>query len=68
MQKRNNLERFRDAAHYVEAIRAAALALVAEGFMLDEDVARVIAAAAGWGKNRHVVRLPSAGTPWKDKE
>jgi hypothetical protein len=57
------LERYRDADHYVEAIRAAAQALAAEGLMLDEDVARVVAAAARWGKGRHVVRLPAAGKP-----
>jgi hypothetical protein len=53
------LDRFPDEAAYVAAIRSAAEALVAEGFMLDEDVERAVAAAARWGAGRHVVRLPS---------
>jgi hypothetical protein len=51
-------ERYRDAEDYVERIRAAAERLVAERLMLQEDVERVVAAAAGWGRARHVVRLP----------
>jgi len=51
-------ERYRDAAAYQAAIRAAAEALVAEGLLLEEDVERVVAAAADWGAGRHVVGLP----------
>ena len=51
------LERHADAAAYVAAIRAAAQALVADGLLLAEDVERVTAAAADWGRPRHVVHL-----------
>ena len=54
------LERYPNAAAYVAAIAAAARALVAEGLMLEEDVDRCIAAAADWGRPRHVTTL--AGT------
>jgi hypothetical protein len=53
------LERYRDAAHYAQEIRKAAEALVKDGFMLGEDVERAVAAAANWGRGRHVVRLPT---------
>jgi Alpha/beta hydrolase domain len=53
-------ERYRDAEDYVTQIRAAAERLVAERLMLQEDVERVVAAAAGWGRARHAVRLPLA--------
>jgi hypothetical protein len=56
-------ERYRDAAEYVEAIRKAAEALVAQGLMLAEDVDRAVAAAAGWGGRRHAVRLSSGREP-----
>lgn len=59
------LERYRDAAAYVEAIRTAAGALVAEGLMLQEDLERAVAAAANWGAGRHVVSLPT--TPAGEK-
>ena len=52
-------ERYRDAEDYVARIRAAAERLVAERLMLEEDVERVVAAAAGWGQARHHVRLPA---------
>lgn len=42
---------------YVRAIETAARALVADGLMLDEDVARCVQAAADWGAPRHDVRL-----------
>ena len=54
------LERYATAADYVAAIGAAARALVAEGLMLEEDVARCIAAAADWGRPRHVTMLAAA--------
>jgi hypothetical protein len=51
-------ERYPDRAAYQAAIGAAARRLVAEGLMLEEDVARCIAAAADWHAPRHDVRLP----------
>ncbi len=51
------LERYPDQAAYVRAIGLAARELAAAGLMLDEDVERCIAAAAGWGRPRHVVAL-----------
>jgi hypothetical protein len=53
------LERYPDDAHYAQAIRKAAEALVEQGFMLEEDVERAVAAAAEWGGGRHAERLPS---------
>ncbi len=50
-------ERYPDREAYVRAIEAAARRLVAEGFMLEEDVDRCIAAAANWGAPRHDVGL-----------
>ena len=46
-------ERYPSAQAYVEAIRAAARGLVAEGFMLEEDVDRCATAAANWSAPRH---------------
>ena len=51
------LERYPDKAAYRAAIVAAARALVAEGLMLEEDVARCADAAADWGRPRHATRL-----------
>ena len=51
------LERYPDKAAYRAAIFAAARALVAEGLMLEEDVARCADAAADWGRPRHATRL-----------
>ena len=51
------LERYPDKAAYVAAITAAARELVAQGLMLEEDVARCAAAAAEWGRPRHDVSL-----------
>ncbi|MEJ0019442.1 MAG: alpha/beta hydrolase domain-containing protein [Acetobacteraceae bacterium] len=51
------LERYPDKAAYVAAITAAARELVAQGLMLEEDVARCTAAAANWGRPRHDVAL-----------
>lgn len=51
--RRSISERYGDAAGYVEAIKAAALALVADGLMLEEDVERAVALAANWGAPRH---------------
>lgn len=52
------VERYGDPAAYVGAIRAAAEGLAAERFILAEDVERIAAAAADWGRPRHDVRLP----------
>lgn len=52
------LERYGDAAGYLKAIEKAARQLVAEGFMLEEDVERVVAAAADWGRPFHDICLP----------
>ncbi|MCP5150966.1 MAG: hypothetical protein H6983_25200 [Ectothiorhodospiraceae bacterium] len=51
------LARYGDITGYTRAIETAARDLVQEGLMLDEDVARVVAAAADWGRPRHVVAL-----------
>ena len=50
-------ERYGDRDGYVRAIEAAAHALVAQGFMLEEDVPRCIRAALNWGAPRHHVAL-----------
>ena len=55
--RRSVLERYGSKEAYVVAIKAAAEKLVAEGFMLKEDVERAVALAADWGKTRHDVRL-----------
>ena len=55
--RRSVLDRYRDAAAYVEAIAAAARRLVEDGLMLEEDVERTAAAAADWGGRRHDLRL-----------
>ena len=52
------LERYGDAAGYVRAIEAAARTLIEEGFMLEEDLPRVLARAADWGRPLTDVRLP----------
>ncbi len=55
------LERYRDSADYAAQIRAAAEALVEEGFVLEEDVARIVEMAAGWNAKRHTIGLPASG-------
>jgi Alpha/beta hydrolase domain len=55
--RRSILERYPNADAYVAAINAAARQLVEEGLMLEEDVERVVAAAANWGRPRHDVSL-----------
>ncbi len=54
------LERYADSAAYQAAIRKAAEALVADGYLLAEDAERAVAAAAGWNRARHVTSLPEA--------
>jgi hypothetical protein len=51
------LERYPDKAAYAAAVAAAAHELVAQGLMLEEDVARCAEAAADWGRPRHDVSL-----------
>jgi hypothetical protein len=51
------LERYPDSAAYIAAIVTAARELVAQGLMLEEDVARCAEAAANWGRPRHDVSL-----------
>jgi alpha/beta hydrolase family protein len=51
------LQRYPDKRAYVAAVVAAAQELVAQGLMLQEDVERCAAAAADWGRPRHVVSL-----------
>ena len=51
------LERYANKSAYVAAITAAARELVAQGLMLEEDVARSAEAAADWGRPRHDVSL-----------
>ena len=55
--RRSVLDRYRDAAAYVEAIAAAARRLVEDGLMLEEDVERTAAAAADRGGPRHDLKL-----------
>ena len=55
--RRSILECYPDKGAYVAAITAAACELVAQGLMLEEDVARCAEAAADWGRPRHDVRL-----------
>jgi len=55
--RRSILERYPSSAAYAAAIRAAAEALVAERYMLSEDVERAVAAARAWDRPRHDVRL-----------
>ena len=52
------LERYGDKDGYRKAVAAAAQALVADGFMLNEDVARVIQRLDDWGRPLSVVKLP----------
>ena len=51
------LERYGSKEGYVQAIEAAARALVAEGFMLEEDVPRAMAEALDWSRPLHDVGL-----------
>jgi len=55
--RRSILERYPNAAAYVEAITALARQLVEQGLMLEEDVERARAAAADWGRPRHDIGL-----------
>ncbi|WP_158744538.1 alpha/beta hydrolase domain-containing protein [Acidisphaera sp. L21] len=46
-------DRYNDTTAYERAIRTAAVQLVAEGFMLQRDVAQVVQRAANWGHPSH---------------
>ncbi|MCY4230869.1 MAG: alpha/beta hydrolase domain-containing protein, partial [Alphaproteobacteria bacterium] len=52
------LERYGDAAGYLQAVEAAAQALIEEGFMLEEDLPRVRARAQDWSRPLSDVGLP----------
>ena len=54
--RRSITERYPDAQAYVAAIEAAARRLVAEGFMLEEDIERCAARAADWSRPLHDVK------------
>jgi hypothetical protein len=51
------LERYATAEEYVAAIEAACKKLVADGLMLEEDIAQALATASDWGRPRHVTGL-----------
>ncbi|MDH3414301.1 MAG: alpha/beta hydrolase domain-containing protein, partial [Gammaproteobacteria bacterium] len=55
--RRSILKRYGHAESYMRAIQAVAKKLVAEGFMLEEDVPRAVAAAKDFGRPRHDVRF-----------
>ena len=55
--RRSIQERYPDSAAYAAAIRVAAERLVEQRLMLAEDVERAVAAARGWDRPRHDVRL-----------
>lgn len=48
--RRSILERYGSKEGYMKAIEAAARALVAEGFMLEEDVERAVAESRDWSR------------------
>jgi hypothetical protein len=53
------LSRHDNVQAYVAAIRAAATALAADGFLLDEDIPRCADLARDWGRPRHLTHLPA---------
>jgi hypothetical protein len=55
--RRSILERYGNVAGYQKAMEIASRQLVADGFMVEEDVERVVLAAADWGRPLHDVRL-----------
>ncbi|MDF3061605.1 MAG: hypothetical protein K0S06_1714 [Microvirga sp.] len=57
--RRPILERYGSAEGYVARIRTAAEALIADGFMLEEDLEPTLALARDWGRPRHDVSLPA---------
>ena len=57
--RRPILERYGRGDGYVARIRAAAETLIAEGFMLEEDLEPTLALAGDWGRPRHDLSLPA---------
>jgi Alpha/beta hydrolase domain len=57
--RRAIIERYGSADGYVASIRAAAEQLIAEGFMLEDDLQPTLALARDWGRPRHDVSLPA---------
>ena len=55
--RKSILERYPNAHAYATAIAAAARQLVEDGFMLEEDIERAVAAAVNWGRPRHDTEL-----------
>ncbi len=51
------LARYPTKQHYIDAIEEAAKVLVAEGFMLQEDLTRAVALATDWGRPLHSTQL-----------
>ncbi|MEM7251409.1 MAG: alpha/beta hydrolase domain-containing protein [Pseudomonadota bacterium] len=51
------LERYATIAAYHDALRVAAVQLVEDGLMLEEDIERVLERAEDWGRPLHVCRL-----------
>ncbi|MDH3701742.1 MAG: alpha/beta hydrolase domain-containing protein [Alphaproteobacteria bacterium] len=55
--RRSIQERYQNLDGYVRAIREAAMTLVEDGLMLEEDVERAVELARGWSAPRHSVSL-----------
>jgi hypothetical protein len=55
--RRSIVDRYGDEDGYVRAMVSVAKSLVEDGLMLEEDVDRIAAAAADWGRPLHDVRL-----------
>ena len=51
------LERYRTPSEYTEAIRKAAIRLVRDGFMLEEDIERSIEQSKNWSRPLHQICL-----------
>ena len=58
--RKSILGRYGSANEYVARIRSVAEELIADGFMLEEDLERTLELAADWGRPRHDVRLPAS--------
>jgi hypothetical protein len=61
--RRSILERYGSLEGYVAATERAARALVADGLLLEEDVARILDAARRWGRPTSAVRLGLESCP-----
>ena len=51
------LERYANADEYIAAIKIACERLVAEGYMIEEDIPRALMTASNWGRPRHITNL-----------